>query len=99
MKIINYDLSDVNVISTRSNNTLYFRSEFLGGKNSEDSFEVNFQHFTDKDGLYLFLHTQYTRACQFYNSTEIGKAPGHWWQFISTIHNILPAKNYTTSYS
>jgi len=42
-----YKLSEFNLINVTSNDTLYMRSEFKGGKAAKDDFELNFFHTID----------------------------------------------------
>lgn len=44
-----YKLSEFNLINITSNDTLYMRSEFKGGKKAQDDYELNFYHTIDKD--------------------------------------------------
>src|SRR5699024_9236149 len=44
-----YDFSDIRLISTRKNDTLYLRSQLKGGVKQEDEFNLNFFHTIDKN--------------------------------------------------
>ena len=46
-----YTGKEFNMISTQLKDTLYFRSEFLGEKNIETPFDVNFYHTREKNGV------------------------------------------------
>ena len=50
----NYNLGKMDLISTSLKDTLFFRSEFNGGKKMEDQFELNFYHVQDADGISYF---------------------------------------------
>ncbi|WP_445384769.1 translocation/assembly module TamB domain-containing protein [Robiginitalea sp. IMCC44478] len=43
-----YDLKDFNLINTTLNDTLFFRTEFKGGSEYNDSYNLNFYHTFDK---------------------------------------------------
>lgn len=44
-----YDISDFNLINITQNDTLFFRTEFKGGKNKEDSYDLNLYHTINSD--------------------------------------------------
>lgn len=44
-----YSVSDFNLINTKVKDTLLFRTEFKGGKENKDSFQLNFYHTIDKN--------------------------------------------------
>ncbi|MDP5229927.1 MAG: translocation/assembly module TamB [Cellulophaga sp.] len=44
-----YDVKDFNLINTTLKDTLFFRTEFKGGKEFNDAFNLNFYHTFDKD--------------------------------------------------
>lgn len=44
-----YDVKDFNLINTTLKDTLFFRTEFKGGKNFKDAFNLNFYHTFDKN--------------------------------------------------
>ncbi len=44
-----YDISDFNLINITQNDTLFFRTEFKGGKNNEDSYDLNLYHTINPD--------------------------------------------------
>ena len=44
-----YDVKDFNLINTTIKDTLFFRTEFKGGKNFTDKFNLNFYHTFNKD--------------------------------------------------
>lgn len=43
-----YDAKDFNLINTTLNDTLFFKTEFLGGKGFEDVYNLSFYHTIDK---------------------------------------------------
>jgi len=50
LKTAYYDFKDFNLINTTLKDTLFFRSEFKGGSNFNDSYNLNFYHtFTKKN--------------------------------------------------
>lgn len=49
VKTKNYKLADFSLINVTMNDTLFVRSEFKGGKKSEDKFDLNLYHTIDKD--------------------------------------------------
>src|SRR5690606_13974990 len=44
-----YDIRDFNLINTTLKDTLFFRTEFKGGSNYNDSYNLNFYHTFDRD--------------------------------------------------
>lgn len=44
-----YDISDFNLINITQNDTLFFRTEFKGGKQKEDSYDLNLFHTINSD--------------------------------------------------
>lgn len=44
-----YDVSEFNLINITQNDTLFFRTEFKGGKNQEDKYDLNLFHTINKD--------------------------------------------------
>lgn len=44
-----YDISEFNLINITQNDTLFFRTEFKGGKNNEDSYNLNLYHTINSD--------------------------------------------------
>ncbi|MCV6628438.1 MAG: translocation/assembly module TamB [Flavobacteriaceae bacterium] len=46
-----YQVSDLNLINTKLNDTLYFRSEFKGGKNKEDQYNFNLYQTFDANNM------------------------------------------------
>lgn len=44
-----YDISDFNLINITQNDTLFFRTEFKGGKNQEDKYDLNLYHTINSD--------------------------------------------------
>ncbi len=44
-----YDVKDFNLINTTLKDTLFFRTEFKGGKNFTDNFNLNFYHTFDEN--------------------------------------------------
>lgn len=46
-----YKLSDFNLINLTHNDTLFIRSEFKGGANSKDNFNLNLYHTINKENL------------------------------------------------
>jgi hypothetical protein len=49
IRMKNYKISDFNIINVTQNDTLYVRSEFKGGKEAKDFFNINLYHTIDKD--------------------------------------------------
>jgi hypothetical protein len=49
-----YSGKDFNLISTKLNDTLYFRSEFISEKRNEFPFELNFYHSLQQNGISHF---------------------------------------------
>ncbi|WP_306350211.1 translocation/assembly module TamB domain-containing protein [Flavobacterium sp. '19STA2R22 D10 B1'] len=49
IKTKNYKISDFSIINVTSKDTLFFRSEFKGGKDNKDYFNLNLYHTIDKD--------------------------------------------------
>lgn len=45
----NYKISDFNLVNVTQNDTLYLRSEFKGGNQAQDFFNLNLYHTIDKD--------------------------------------------------
>lgn len=46
-----YDIKNFNLINSTINDTLFFRTEFSGGKNYSDAFKLNFYHTFNKEHL------------------------------------------------
>ena len=44
-----YDISEFNLINITQNDTLFFRTEFKGGKDKEDKYDLNLYHTIDQD--------------------------------------------------
>jgi hypothetical protein len=44
-----YNINDFNLINTSIKDTLFFRTEFKGGKNNADSYNLNFYHTFNQD--------------------------------------------------
>lgn len=44
-----YDLSDLNLVNRTLNDTLFFRTEFKGGKENTESYNLGFYHTIDND--------------------------------------------------
>ena len=49
IKLKNYKISDFKVVNVTQNDTLYLRSEFKGGSQGKDNFNLNLYHTIDKD--------------------------------------------------
>lgn len=49
IKMKNYKISDFRIVNITKNDTLYLRSEFKGGKEAKDSFNLNLYHTIDED--------------------------------------------------
>ncbi len=49
IRLKNYKISDFKVINVTQNDTLYLRSEFKGGSNAKDFFNLNLYHTIDED--------------------------------------------------
>ncbi len=49
MSTIYYDVKDFNLINTTLKDTLFFRTEFKGGRGFDDSYNLNFYHTFNKD--------------------------------------------------
>jgi len=49
MATVYYDVKDFNLINTTLKDTLFFRTEFKGGRGLDDSYNLNFYHTFDKD--------------------------------------------------
>ncbi|MDT0608446.1 translocation/assembly module TamB domain-containing protein [Croceitalea rosinachiae] len=49
MKTVYYDLKDFNLINTTLKDTLFFRTEFKGGSQFNDSYNLNFYHTFNQD--------------------------------------------------
>jgi hypothetical protein len=44
-----YDVSDLNLVNITLNDTLFFRTEFVGGKNKTETYDLGFYHTIDKN--------------------------------------------------
>ncbi len=44
-----YDVSDLNLVNVTLNDTLFFRTEFIGGKNKTETYDLGFYHTIDKN--------------------------------------------------
>ncbi|WP_458843739.1 translocation/assembly module TamB domain-containing protein [Flavobacterium hauense] len=49
IRMKNYKISDFKIVNVTKNDTLYLRSEFKGGKEAKDYFNLNLYHTIDKD--------------------------------------------------
>lgn len=49
IKTKNYKIADFSLINLTMNDTLFVRTEFKGGKNGEDEFDLNLYHTIDED--------------------------------------------------
>lgn len=45
----NYDISDLNLVNVTLNDTLYFRTQFMGGKSKTETFNLGFYHTIDEN--------------------------------------------------
>ena len=50
IKTKNYKVSDFSLINVTANDTLFFRTEFKGGKKAKDFYNLNLYHTIDPDG-------------------------------------------------
>ena len=57
-----YDISEFNLINLTENDTLFFRTEFKGGKNKEDKYDLNLYHTInpDKNSVIGFKNSEVT---------------------------------------
>ncbi|PHR69050.1 MAG: DUF490 domain-containing protein [Lutibacter sp.] len=44
-----YDISDLNLVNITLNDTLFFRTEFIGGKDKTETYDLGFYHTIDKN--------------------------------------------------
>lgn len=44
-----YDVSDLSLVNVTLNDTLFFRTEFIGGKNKTETYDLGFYHTIDKN--------------------------------------------------
>src|SRR5690606_31247123 len=51
MRVKNYKITDFSVINVTQNDTLYLRSEFKGGKESKDFYNLNLYHTINEQNL------------------------------------------------
>ncbi|WP_457615767.1 translocation/assembly module TamB domain-containing protein [Lutibacter sp.] len=49
-----YDISNLNLVNVTLNDTLYFRTEFKGGKNKTESYNLAFYHTINKENHSIF---------------------------------------------
>ncbi len=49
-----YDVSDLNLVNVTLNDTLFFRTEFVGGKNKTETYDLGFYHTIDKNNQSVF---------------------------------------------
>ena len=69
-----YDISEFNLINITQNDTLFFRTEFKGGKNQEDKYDLNLYHTInlEKNSVIGFKNSEinFKNSLWFINENE-----------------------------
>lgn len=69
-----YDISEFNLINITQNDTLFFRTEFKGGKNQEDKYDLNLYHTinSEKNSVIGFKNSEvnFKNSLWFINEDE-----------------------------
>ncbi|MFT5753477.1 MAG: hypothetical protein ACI924_000694 [Flavobacterium sp.] len=72
-----YDISEFNLINITQNDTLFFRTEFKGGKGKEDNYDLNLYHTInqDKNSVIGFKNSQinFKNSLWYINENEDSK--------------------------